>query len=399
MLDDQGMPDQWIIRVYGKEYGPADLETLREWKSDGRVVPTNEARLVESNSWATAADIPDLFNANARRVSGATHAGDFERVAADNTSLAEDSPWVDRSESRDAASTPPMARRSFFQIISETLRIFREGFPQFFGLTLLTAVPSLVGQFAGTLVETPAGTNLDLRTLLLGAFSFCMLLVTLVLWPIYIAGIQILSVERMNHRRISFFGALNEAVKYWPRVAMGWVFVYGVFFLLILFALGIALLIVVGANSLPIIFIALVLLVIQVWMFGRFFFNVLFWQQFAVLGNLGLVDAFRESKYLARSGHDLSWYRRPLWRGAFIVSLWTLFVLVIAVVSEWPLLPQYLKDFTTIQDPQVLLQKLSTASETTGVNYLTLGLNLFQRMLQPLLGIGFVVLYFDSRAE
>jgi hypothetical protein len=30
------MADEWIIRVAGKEYGPADLATLHEWKAEGR---------------------------------------------------------------------------------------------------------------------------------------------------------------------------------------------------------------------------------------------------------------------------------------------------------------------------------------------------------------------------
>src|SRR5207237_4762600 len=66
------MAEQWIIRVEGKEYGPADLATLREWKTDGRVLPTNPAREVDVDSaavaisakeapWKTAGDIPGLF--------------------------------------------------------------------------------------------------------------------------------------------------------------------------------------------------------------------------------------------------------------------------------------------------------------------------------------------------
>jgi len=30
------MPDEWMVRVEGREYGPVDLETLREWKNEGR---------------------------------------------------------------------------------------------------------------------------------------------------------------------------------------------------------------------------------------------------------------------------------------------------------------------------------------------------------------------------
>src|SRR4029077_11703185 len=57
------MTEQWIIRVQGKEYGPADLATLREWKADGRVLPANPARQadVEEAHWKTAGDIPGLF--------------------------------------------------------------------------------------------------------------------------------------------------------------------------------------------------------------------------------------------------------------------------------------------------------------------------------------------------
>src|SRR5256885_2009351 len=66
------MAEQWIIRVGEKEYGPADLATLREWKAEGRVLPTNPARRVdvdpaavagfaEEAHWKTAADIPGLF--------------------------------------------------------------------------------------------------------------------------------------------------------------------------------------------------------------------------------------------------------------------------------------------------------------------------------------------------
>src|SRR6266576_1337257 len=34
MLDDQKVNDEWIVLVQGTEYGPANIETLRDWKSD-----------------------------------------------------------------------------------------------------------------------------------------------------------------------------------------------------------------------------------------------------------------------------------------------------------------------------------------------------------------------------
>ena len=43
--DDQDVTEEWILRVDGREYGPANIDTLREWKAEGRVLPANEARL------------------------------------------------------------------------------------------------------------------------------------------------------------------------------------------------------------------------------------------------------------------------------------------------------------------------------------------------------------------
>ena len=63
MLDDQEVNDEWIVRVQGAEYGPANIETLREWKTEGRLLPSNEARRADVDLWATAAEIPGLFSA------------------------------------------------------------------------------------------------------------------------------------------------------------------------------------------------------------------------------------------------------------------------------------------------------------------------------------------------
>jgi hypothetical protein len=175
--------------------------------------------------------------------------------------------------------------------------------------------------------------------------------------------------------------------------------VYGVFFLLILFALLIAAMIVAGESSLFVIFLALALLGLQVWMFGRFFINVLFWQQFAVLENAGVVDSLRESRSLAQSGRDVPWFQRPMWRGVFIASLWFALVLVITLVSGWPTLQHSFNELMTTQDPQALLQKLTEAQQAHGFDVSSFALGLVQKILQPLVGIAFVVLFIDSRKE
>ena len=393
------MAEQWIIRVQGKEYGPADLATLREWKADGRVLPANPARQadVEEAHWKTAGDIPGLFQvepppvqtnveANASPARTVLRAGASAGIAADTATT---------------TSKPPSRN-----ILVETFRIYFRGFFQFFCLSLLSIVPIVCAELTNRFIDTAPGVNVDLRTLVAVAVGLCMLVLRIVLVPVYIAGIQILTAELATGHRLGFFSVLNAAVKYWPRVAGLGLFVYGVFFLLILFALGIAIMVVTSAALFSIV-LALGLLAFQVWLFGRFFINVLFWQQFTVLENANVNDALRESRRLARSGRDLPWYQRPLWRGALIVSIWIAFALAIAVVAmwprlaaEWPLVRDSFSQLGVAQDPQVVLQKMmASLPKNQTASFSELGLTVLQRILQPLLGIAFVVLYLDTRQE
>jgi hypothetical protein len=171
--------------------------------------------------------------------------------------------------------------------------------------------------------------------------------------------------------------------------------VYGVFFLLLVLALGILLMVLVGASLLTIL-LALALLALQVWMFGRWFINVLFWQQFSVLAQSDIPGVLRRSKELARSGRNLPWFQRPSWRGTFLASLWFGFVLVLSIGPEWSMMQSYFHEAMTAQDPQALLQSLSANSKPAGLDLLRLVLGLLQAVVHPLLGIAFVLLYFDS---
>jgi len=371
MLDDQEMTDEWIVRVQGAEYGPANIETLREWKAEGRVLPGNEARRANVDLWTTAAEIPGLFTAP---------------------------PAV---PVLDASIQPPvqLSRRTFAEIVTETLQIYRKGFFQFLGLALLVLLPSVGSQLITTFVKPPQGSNVDTLSVLAAGFAFLMFILSIVMWPVYIAGIQILSAEIVRGNRFSLVGVLNEAVRFWPRVAGLCIFVYGVFFLLMVFGLAIAAMSLAAGTSILAALVAMGLLILQVWMFGRFFVNVLFWQQFAVLENAGFIDSLRESRNLARSGRDLPWFQRPLWRAALIASIWCAVVLAITVGAQWGTLHQYFNQLLTTQDPQALLQQLTEAQKASGFNVSAFVLGVVEKVLQPLVGIAFVVLYLDSKLE
>jgi len=338
------------------------------------LLPVNEARRANVDLWTTAAEIPGLFSVP---------------------------PAVPVTGALAQPPQPPvqLSRRSFAEILAETLQIYRKGFFQFLGLTLLVLLPSICSQLTTAFVPSPQGSNIDILSVLAAGFAFLMFILSIVMWPVYIAGIQILTAEIVRGNRFSLVAMLNEAVKFWPRVAGLCIFVYGVFFLLMVFGLAIAAMSLGAGSSVLVPLVAMGLLILQVWMFGRFFVNVLFWQQFAVLENAGFIDSLRESRDLARSGRDLPWFQRPLWRGAFIASIWFAVVLAITLGPQWGTLHQYFIQLTTTQDPQALLEQLTEAQKASGFNISAFALGVVEKILQPLVGIAFVVLYLDSKLE
>src|SRR5215468_4734290 len=367
----KGMSDEWIVRVEGSEYGPANIETLREWKAEGRLLPVNEARRADVDLWTTAAEIPGLFNVPP----AVPFAGAVTQLPVQ------------------------LSRRSFAEILTETLQIYRKGFFQFLGLTLLVLLPSICSQLTTAFVQPHQGSNVHILSVLAAGFAFLMFILSIVMWPVYIAGIQILTAEIVRGNRTSLIAMLNEAVRFWPRVAALCIFVYGVFFLLMVFGLAIAAMTLAGASSVLLVLVAMGLLILQVWMFGRFFVNVLFWQQFAVLEKTGFIDSLRQSRDLARSGRDLPWFQRPMWRGAFIASIWFAFALAITFAAQWGTLQRYFNELLTTQDPQALLQQITETQQASGFNVAAFILGAVEKVLQPLVGIAFVVLYLDSKLE
>ena len=357
------MPDRWIIRVAGKEYGPVDLEVLKEWRREGRLLSANEARLESESQWSNAGAIPGLF------------------------------------QSMPVAPSPAEAReigQPRGKLFRRTFQIYGRGFFQFLALSGLVIVPSLCGQLVSVFAERLPSNGGNFAGFFSALVAFFMMVILLVLWPVYLAGLQIVTGELAAGRQIGLGVALNRAAKFWPRVAMLCLIVYGVFFLLIVFAFAIALMTAGAAGAPLLVFPILILLALQVWLFGRWFINVLFWQQAAVLNNASVSEALGQSKEIARSGREFPWYKRPLWRGALIVSIWFALSASVELWSSWSAIRHSFELLMTTPDPQALLTAMTAESKSTGLDLPRLCLGLFQSILRPLLGIAFVLLYFDA---
>jgi hypothetical protein len=363
------MSEKWIVRVEGREYGPADLTALREWKMEGRILSTNEVRPADNTNWMRAGEIAGLFS-----------------------ELPPEPPPVQVHSDK----TPPPG---LFRICFDSVALYIRGFFPFLGLTLLVVIPSVVARVTSLLLDESRSTDLDARTVLAAGFTFCMLLLSLGAWPLYIAGIQILTAELALGRRLSFFALLNSAVKFWPRVAVLCLVVYLAFVFWTLVPMGVILLIVLAGPSSLSFFLVLLIGAIQIWIVSRLFINFLFWQQTAVLDERDVPGALRESSSLARSGQDLPWFKRPLWQGVLVSSLWFLFVLALNLPSLVPAMREYWHIATTTQDPKVLVQAMSALPKTHGIDRLTFALGLVESMLRPLLGIAFVLIFFAARSR
>ena len=356
------MADQWIVRVQGKEYGPVDLDELQEWKREGRLIRENEVREPGSERWIPAGELPELF--------------------ADEPAAPEIQPAFVR-------------HAGLGGLLAQTWQIYRERFRQFLGLSALVIVPSVCLQLSSAAVA--GGGELDLRNALAGLFNLCMIAAGFVAWPIYVAGLQLLTSEAAQGRHIGLAELVPRASKYWPRVALLCVLVYGAFFLLLVLAFAILVMVAAGPPSVLLIFVALALLFFQVWMFGRVFVNVLFWQQAAVLENTGVVDSLRRSKEMAQSRRGRPWWRRPLWQSVVVSSLWCLLATVLSIGPEWSTLTSYFHTLTTMQDAQAMVQSMSAAAKPAALTVWTLALSVLQTVLRPLLGIAFVLIYLDLR--
>src|SRR4051794_35261992 len=180
----KAMTEQWFIKVEGREYGPVDLDTLLEWKGESRVLRTNEARRSDVDGWTTAGEIPGLFETM-------------------SPAMAAPPPM----QTEPAVSRGP--QRSLREIFGQTLSIYRRGFFRFLGLTLLVLGPSICARVIQSVILSGSETDVDLAKVAAGGFAFCMTLMTLALWPVYVAGIQILTAELSHGNRAGFLAVLN----------------------------------------------------------------------------------------------------------------------------------------------------------------------------------------------
>jgi hypothetical protein len=200
-------------------------------------------------------------------------------------------------------------------------------------------------------------------------------------------------------RSIRLRVVLRRATNLWPRIIRLAMFVYGAFMFWIALPL-VAVLALASSPSLIGVLLALLALAFQVYMFARLFINFMFWQQSAALEGLEGVEALRDSRELARSRTEEPRWQRPLFRGAMLASIWVLVVIGLAFAVELPFLVWRLRGITDVEQAMAMMQALVRAPRPDAIAIATYVLSsLVNAIFRPLLGIAFVVLYFDAKAN
>jgi hypothetical protein len=360
------MPEQWMVRVAGREYGPVDLDTLREWKSEGRLIPQNEVSEVGTDLWI--------------------HAGDLREIFPEHAAL---SPALENGK----------AERSFGGLLAESWRVYRSGFAQSFALMLLIAVPSFCLQLAVPMLELSSTGRPATGAMVAAVVTFLSIAMLVAFWPIAIGGLQIVAAERLNGRACNFADAFRRGKFLWSRLFKLSLYVYGSYFFWTAIPAGAAFSLLAGTPSAGVLLLALLILCFIAYMVARLFINFLFWEQSGALGDLNPVEALRESRDLARSRSDRGRMQRPLFRGAILASLWLLLLIAMSIAIEFPFLLFRMRGVTNLDDAMATFQTLASAKSPDVLTILSTALSaLMHAVIRPLLAACFVVLYFDTKA-
>jgi hypothetical protein len=358
------MADQWIVRVQGREYGPVDLDELREWKREGRLIRENEIREPGSERWIRAGELPEIFADEA---------------------------------------TPPelpmevVRRLSFGGMFRASWRIYRLGFGRFFALALLVSAPWFFLQIAVPYLEMPKDQGPLAPVIISVAVAFVMLVLLVIAWPFSLAGLQLLAADLYAGRSPTLRDLLTRAKPLWSRMFILGLIVYGSYFLWTVIPLIVAAGLAAGATSFGGLLLILLLLIFSLYMVARLFINFLFWQQAGTLGGPDAMGALRESKDLARSGKEHPRRQRPLYRGAIIASVWLLAIILLNVAIELPVVLFQMRGVTSLEQALTTLQAMATKSPDLLAGLTTLLSGLLHAALRGWLAAIFVVLYFDTK--
>ena len=359
-----------MVRVDGKEYGPVDEDELRDWRAEGRLIPQNEVCRVGEDRWIPASELAEIF--------------------ADDEASAEPPDLIVR-------------RRTWREILHETIRIYRGGFWRFVLFGLLTAVPMFVLQWYFPRVPLPdlsSGSMEAMPAVTVPPICWLMFALVILVWPVSTAGFQYVADDVLRGRQRSFSDQFTAALQRWGRMLSTGLVAYASYFFW--FFIPLTAMVALLASGISVFSLMLYLLIgaFMVYMNARLFINFLFWEQTAAFGDNAALLALRESKELARCAADAPRLDRPLYRGAIVASVWLLFLVFALILLQFPFTLARLSGVENPEQAMALMQSLSQAKTPDALMIASdIVSALVNLILRPLLAASFLVLYYDAKAR
>lgn len=367
------MPDQWIVRVEGQEYGPVDTDALSDWRREGRLIPTNELRRVGDEHWIRVGELAEVFG--------------------------EEQP----------ATPPPLPPRDYAwtrtwqEIFTEPFRIYRKAFWRFIFFGLLTAVPIFGAQWYFPKVALPdlsSGSVEAIPAVTVPPSCWLMFLLAILAWPVSTAGFQYVADDVLRGRTRSLKDQFSAALQRWGRMLSAGLVVYASYFFWIFVPFTAMLALVAGGISPLRVMLYLLVGAFMVYMIGRLFVNFLFWHQIVAFGDDGALLALRESKELARCASNAPRLDRPLYRGVIVATVWLVLLLLLYMGVQFPFMLVRLSGVETPEQAMALMQTLSQAKTPDALMIAAdIATAVVSLLLRPLLAAAFIVLYYDARAR
>ncbi len=307
------MSQFYMLRVAGREYGPIEHDDLRTWAREGRLLPTNEVRVVENLNWFPAGALDRVFGETG-------------------------SPAPAELPRQQPPPLPEIAPASMGSILESTWTDSLRGIGTFFVVMLPIGLSGVLASWGSEWIQADASGSFDRADLIGLAIILGSLLLYLAAWPLCEGAVALGVSDLVEGRPIRAQPLLARSWRHRRGLYSAALIAWGLYFLWILIptaAFGFANQQFAG-SAIGWAFTALLPFLLAVWMLKRIFIRNLFRAQASVFQGLGGREAIRHSHELV-SEPATPWHLRPLWIALMLYLVWFVLLIFITVLTSVPI--------------------------------------------------------------
>jgi hypothetical protein len=300
---------RYYVQVGDREFGPADVETLREWRDEGRVLRDTLVRHEDSKSWITADHLAALFP----------------------------------DEPTEPPPLPPLlpgagaAGLSAASILADAARCYGKRFFSFFTAALPVLPFHLATGFAGLLTQGKATTPEELRghlEIVLPVYGVS-LLIMLVLWPTTGGAITAGAMQFLMQGTTSARSMWEKTKGLRVRLILAFALTCVLYFLSVMVPATVAGILsegFPGANR----FAMIAAFGAMIWFSTKVALDTVLRDQSVVVGDTRPGPAIQESRGIMRSGAFLPVFQRPVTVATVVYLIWFALYMAASMAAAVP---------------------------------------------------------------